>query len=307
MELVEQFWTETTRNGAPPRDPTNTSGDEAICPRCDGKGYVTYVQRYRYQRGSRWNDPPEVLESIFIPPDVSVGAIRAEYPYPQWAHTAADCECRQPILAQERMTRILGQPGMPDETFTFDDFEGIAPLARAVAYARRFAEEDALIDERGVERTGLLLAGPTGTGKTTLGSVVFRHRLKQGQIGSWIKYTDLVARVRATYQDGYSGPSVAAIRDSIMYARIVMIDDLGSITRRDTYAEDMIEVMFLIVDHRLAKRLPTILTTNLHEDELIAQFGPPIASRIAGLCHAAYMRGGDFRRDERAPTGTPGA
>jgi DNA replication protein DnaC len=263
-----------------------------------------HVQRYYWPRGAKWDDEPEVLESIFIPPGISDGAIRAEYPYPTWAITAGDCECRRPALAQERMARILGQPGMPDERFAFDDFEGLPHAKRALEFARDFALHDSMIDADGIERTGLLLAGPTGTGKTTLGGVIFLSRLAAGQIGSWLKYTDLVARVRATYADGYAGPTVAAIRDTIMYARIMMIDDLGSITRREPYAEDMIETIFLILDHRLAKRLPTILTTNLDEEELEVQFGAPIASRIAGLCHAVYMRGGDFRRKDGTRDGT---
>ena len=207
----------------------------------------------------------------------------------------ATCECRQPVLAQERLVKILGQPGMPEETFTFEDFEAPHQL-EALAYARRFAEGDVLIDENGVERTGLLLAGPTGTGKTSLGKVIFLARLKAGQIGSWVKFTELVERVKMTYDKEYDGPGKLAMRDALMYARFLMLDELGSLTQPGLYFEDMIQFVYQIIDHRLAKRLPTLVTTNLREDELLRQFGAPVASRLAGLCHGVLVRAGDFRR-----------
>lgn len=286
------FWTVSTRNGAPPIIP----GDTSDCPLCNGTGTVTYAQRYRRKRGAKWDDEPEVIAEEFVPPDVPPMVARVRYPYPQWSITSDYCPCRQPVLAQERMVRVLGQPGMPEETFRFDDFDGLPHMAEALAYARLFATEDLLVDADGVERTGLLLAGPTGTGKTSLGKVVFLSRLKAGQIGSWVKFTELVERVKATYSDHYDGPSKIAIRDMLMYARFLMLDELGSLTQQGLYFEDLIQFLYQIIDHRLAKRLPTLITTNLREDELLKQFGAPVASRLAGLCHGVLVRAGDFRR-----------
>jgi len=64
-----------------------------------------------------------------------------------------------------------------------------------------------------------------------------------------------------------------------MYAPFLMLDELGSTTRHDVYAEDMITFVYKLLDHRLAKRLPTLITTNLTDEELAAQYGQAV------LCH----------------------
>ncbi|HJX58123.1 MAG TPA: ATP-binding protein [Thiobacillus sp.] len=238
-----------------------------------------------------------MLEEILIPPDMAPMHYNDHWPWPVWQIGAGICDCRQPIIARERMNAILGQPGIPDDCyrFTFDNFQA-AQYREALNWAVAFVASDALVSADGKERTGLLLSGTPGVGKTTLGSLVFRARVEKGQLAAWIKFTDWMRRIRATYDDGYEGKSVDELRQAVQYAPFLLIDDLGSQTRGETYAEDVIELLFLIFDHRWAKRLPTLVTTNLTETELIKQFGAPVVSRMLGLCHIVIVRGPDARR-----------
>lgn len=223
-----------------------------------------------------------------------------DFPGPAWYITCAPCECQQPELAARRLRAVLGEPGIPSECerFSFLDFAPLDYARPALLFCQRLVEVDALVDNAGIERTGLLIAGPKGCGKTTLASLVFRERIAQGQAGVWIKYAALEEKVRATYRDGYTGPSLVEIRERIAHVHFLLLDDLGSPTRREQYAEDMIQFLTLVFDHRLAKRLPTLMTSNIVFDLLVRQFGEPLSSRIAGLCHQVWMAGPDFRTGE---------
>ncbi len=284
--------TETiTRLSAPP---ILTGDQDQDCPSCQGTGTRMVAQRLKWGRGQKAEC--QVLEEIMISPDMAPMHYNDHWPWPVWQIGASVCDCQQPLIARRRMQAVLGQSSIPDDCyrFTFADFQ--VGHAGAMKWAMSFVDADSIVDGEGKERTGLLFSGTPGIGKTTLGSLVFRERVEKGQLGVWIKMIDLVAKVRATYKDGYEGPSVDEMRQTMQYAPFLMLDDLGSLTRGTTYAEDMIEFLFLVFDHRWAKRLPTLVTTNLLEPELVAQFGEPVVSRLYGLCHVVAMCGTDVRR-----------
>ena len=118
------------------------------------------------------------------------------WPWPVWQIGAGVCDCQQPLIARRRMQNVLGQSAIPDDCyrFSFADFQ--ADHLDAMKWALSFVASDGILDGEGKERTGLLLSGTPGIGKTTLGSLVFRARVEKGQLGVWIKYVDLVAKVR---------------------------------------------------------------------------------------------------------------
>lgn len=290
--------------------PILTGATSARCDRCNDLGWTYVAQRLRrFRRGME----AEILETRYLPPEI---APMAQLDYllghaydPEsledrkaanaWHVASVECDCRSRTEAERRRVRILGESAIPQdvELFSFESFMLHRDIyGEAVAYARAFVDQDSLLDETGVERTGLYFAGAPGSGKSTLGSLVFLERLKR-QPGVWIKYPDLEAKVRWTYAPDYSGPSKYEIQDRLMRTAFLMLDELGSVTRGEkAYAEDMSSFMYTVFDHRWAKRLPTIITTNLSEQELVAQFGEPCMSRIFGLCHIVLINGPDWRR-----------
>jgi DNA replication protein DnaC len=95
------------------------------------------------------------------------------------------------------------------------------------------------------------------------------------------------------------------ILDPLILADFLVLDDLGSVTRQlqkriaAVYAEDIITLLYRLFDERLIRRRSTVVTTNLRKEDLYAQFGEQVVSRLRGLCKGAAMDGLDYRTGER--------
>lgn len=234
-----------------------------------------------------------IKEAVVISEDLNWYDLNDQYP--GYSECYGECECAKTKRAKKLYEQVMRQDDIPEDVakYTLDDF-GAYPEAQD--YARQLVT-GGIQDSYGVEKNGLLLAGPTGTGKTTLASVVFRMRVEQQGIAAiWTKYITLIKRVQATYDDEYKGTSRNEIVQLVARAPFLMLDDIGSIRTADKQASaDRNEILDEVIDARNAKKLPTIITTNLTLDQLYQHFEPRIISRIEGLCHGTVMNGIDFR------------
>jgi DNA replication protein DnaC len=112
-----------------------------------------------------------------------------------------------------------------------------------------------------------LFLGPTGCGKSSA-AMVMRFLLKEPEEWVWMKATALGAsEKRHSLGDG-EPPEVAQSKR----ARFLVIDDVGN--ERDT--APLAEVL----DHRYEKALPTIVTTGLPREGLVAHIGAAFVRRI---------------------------
>jgi DNA replication protein DnaC len=268
----------------------NSQQQQTFCADCGGSGTMMIAQKLQFDRAiGDW----QVLDKQMIPWDVA--PMHYGDLYPGYEIAAANCACKRAGLITRRIEKTMGQPEIPADClqFTFDDFKGRPEYAMAVIYAEMLAE--GLIEADGEEKAGLMLVGTTGTGKTTLASCIFRARVEAGQSAVWVDFNDFVSKIRATYSDGYSGPSQGEIINAAASAQFLLLDDLGSLTRGKAFAEDAIEAIRTIANNRWAKKLPTVITSNLLKDQLYTQFGDRVMSRLLGLCCMATMLGKDHR------------
>lgn len=153
----------------------------------------------------------------------------------------------------------------------------------------RLPETDAWL-AASADGAGLLLAGPTGTGKTheaygavrawAAATVAPTGRLVFGNVA------DLLDRARP---DG--DLTVPAIAE----ADLLLLDDLGAFKATEWTAE----ALYRIVDRRWSDMLPTIVTTNMPPDQLSAWVGDRLASRLAATLTVVPMTGKDLRRAGR--------
>jgi DNA replication protein DnaC len=248
------------------------------------------AQQLQYDRAAgEW----QVLDQQVIAWDVA--PMHYHERYPGYEIAAANCTCKRAGRIAARIEKTMGQPEIPADCmkYNFADFEGKSHAALALLYSQFLAE--GMIEVGDEEKAGLLIIGPTGTGKTTLASCIFRARVEAGQSAVWVDFNDFVGKIRATYEDGYTGPNQAAIIGAAANAQFLMLDDLGSLTRGKAFAEDAIEAVRQIANNRWAKKLPTVITTNLGNEQLTAQFGDRVMSRLLGLCVPATMIGKDYR------------
>jgi DNA replication protein DnaC len=235
----------------------------------------------------------------------------------------ARCECR----TTGRPQRLLQKARIPAryEHCTLEDYDTEFPGAhRSLAQARLAAGR--IVDEYPIEKSGLLLTGPAGTGKTHLAVGIIRAlALEKGIECLFCDYRELLRQIINSYQ-----PSVEAteldILQPIFDTEVLLLDELGAVNV--TRTEWVWETVSYILNHRYNEKKTTIITTNFPDlpsrqalaDERIKQqelriseeqtraalvagrektLGDRITdrmrSRIHDMCRVVELYGTDFR------------
>lgn len=163
------------------------------------------------------------------------------------------------------------------------------------------------------ERSGLLLCGDTGTGKTHLAVAALKAIIDKGHEGIFFDYQNLLDRIRSSY-DKTSGSSDKETYRSAMDAEVLLLDDLGS-HRVTEWVEDTVTS---IVTYRCNHRKPLIATTNLspddtgsisyttpggadvHKKTLTEAIGQRARSRLFEMCRVVRMPAVEDYRVKRA-------
>jgi DNA replication protein DnaC len=163
------------------------------------------------------------------------------------------------------------------------------PNAQAAATAGVWLEREA---QGG---TNLVLTGHVGTGKTGLAMGVLREAAMHGgtvRFGTVAGVLDGLRprpEGRQVQEDGDRG--MAALQRT----QLLLLDDLGV----EKSSEWQAERLYLIVNGRYERRLPTIVTTNRTQAELVARVGERVMSRLMDRVRVVALTGADRRGGER--------
>jgi DNA replication protein DnaC len=216
---------------------------ESVCPHCGGSGW-------------------KIVERV--------GASGAER-----------CNCRE----SERAGVLEERAGIPPlyRNASLDNFRlpsdnptanrGLAAILLTVkSFVREYPSE---------RKSGLLLIGEPGTGKTHLAVAALRELIKRGFEGVFFDYQNLLDKIRSGY-DHTSGASDRTAYRAALDAEILLLDDLG--THRVTeWVEDTVTA---IITDRCNNRKPLIATTNLPDPEV----GDAMVERDSGLPQKTYAK-----------------
>jgi DNA replication protein DnaC len=136
---------------------------------------------------------------------------------------------------------------------------------------------------------GLCFHGPLGTGKTLLGTHVLKAVLKMGYSGYFIQFGDLFHAWAASWKDE---ESKELVERHMKRADLLVLDDLLSDKRN---SEGFLQAgLEAITRHRYNNNLPTILTTNMSEQQVQDEFFRPY-SLISGVTKWLTIEGADYR------------
>ncbi len=285
--MSDQFWKQP--------GVSNAATASSECPLCGGYGLAYYAGKpdgvdLATGKPSWSYTPIEYNDSV---------PFRFYDKYPGAFLASNICPCVADILNRRRLEKIMGQPDVPQDALNFDfgDFKA-QRYSLALDYAQQLVGTGC-IDSDGVTKSGLLMVGPTGTGKTTLAAIIFRKLVEQNKTVVWTDYTAFVKKIQATYNKDYSGPSDRVIIENVANAEMLILDDIGQKTGQIKAASDnRIEIMYEIFAVREKRKLMTIITSNLTVEELYVHFGQRVVSRMRGLCHGVAIEGRDFRAPE---------
>lgn len=184
----------------------------------------------------------------------------------------------------------LRQTGIPGRFFGWR----LADLDKSKARTRveKYVQDFKAHREKG---EGLLIAGGTGTGKTTMtaalvGDLILKRTVRDeefvGHIGiRFVTIADLLnaAKDFENKRDYF---------DKLTRAALLVIDDLGCV-RLTEFAADELAGLF---DHRYRELLPLIITTNLSKKDLAAYLGDRAVSRLEECCINVVLTGADRRK-----------
>lgn len=151
----------------------------------------------------------------------------------------------------------LREAGIPPKLL--EESAGNPRMTEALAWAQ-------VMDEAGVgQGQCLVLAGPTGVGKSTAMAWLARRCAEKGRRPRWEYAPEMFARL-----------SMADIQyHPITVADVLLIDDLGA--EDDHKARAKLDTL---VYYRHAARRPTVITTNLTAKALADRYGERIVDRL---------------------------
>lgn len=201
------------------------------------------------------------------------------------------CECMRKELAEEGF-RSSGIGALIDrqsfDNFSLDYYSSNADTLSLMRYAydtcRRYADGF---------RTGaesLLLMGGTGLGKTHLSTAIARRVIERGFDVVYESAPNILAdfdydRFRLR---GDEEPRA----EKYLTADLLIIDDLGTeVSTRFTVSH-----LYNLINTRINRALPTVISTNLSQRELSEQYDDRIVSRLFGEFTPVLFRGEDVRK-----------
>ncbi len=194
-----------------------------------------------------------------------VGYLRRDLPvgHPDFGKLVP-CICKQNetnLAAKEKLYRMSNLEVFKEMTFSSFSVQGRLGLAdeqiRSLQYALSQAQQFA-----GSPRGWLVLMGSYGCGKTHLAAAVANACVEFGMNTIFLTVPDLLDWLRFSYDA--PDTSFEERFDELRNAGLLVLDDLGA----QNSTKWAVEKLFQIVDYRYARKLPTVVTTNLDLEDL---------------------------------------
>lgn len=205
------------------------------------------------------------------------------------------CECYLDVLkryAANELTRST-----PLELSNFDEFsldfypktliEGESPyneMASVFNSCKKYAEN---FD---TDSTSLYFYGRTGLGKTHLSLAIANEAIKKGYnviYGSVINFLNKMEKEKFGRVE-----SAVDTEELLIDADLLILDDLGA----EFSTAYTVSALYNVINSRVARGVPTIISSNLSLEELKSRYPESIASRIIGTFATVKFIGKDIRQ-----------
>ncbi len=261
---------------------------------CEGGKDSSAFLRVMEENKSLLETRAELLASLSLPADYTEVHYTCEKCGDTGYRDIHMCECmrRELTMAGFRSSglgRLLDKQRF--ENFSLDyyrsDARNLRLMGRTLEIAQKYADDFSL------SSGNLLFFGRTGLGKTHLSTAIARRVIERGFD---VKY-DSAQNVFADFEfdrfkNNYGAEAPRA--DKYLEADLLIIDDLGT----EAVTQFTVTCLYNIINTRLNAGKPTIINTNLGEDELATRYNDRIYSRLMGEYQPLIFVGEDIRKQK---------
>jgi DNA replication protein DnaC len=229
----------------------------------------------------------------------------------------ARCDCKVAV----RGDHLLAAAHIPAryehcELESFDTTGSRSGLAASLLAARRFVEEYP------VERTGLLLVGRYGVGKTHLAIGIIKSLIVQKSIPClFCDYRELFKDIQDSWHASVEATEMSILRP-IFETEVLLLDDLGAMKPTDWKWDTVSHIL----NTRYNRNLTTIFTSNFPDEPSRIEYASApktmresaeraarqetlgdritdrMRSRLHEMCRVVEMQGDDFRQTQKGPS-----
>lgn len=177
------------------------------------------------------------------------------------------------------------------ETFRLDYYRTNQRSYENMSYVLRTMREYA--DNFNPDRSGnLLLLGGTGLGKTHLSTALAKALIDNGYDVVYSGAIGMIADFEQHRFGNSAGGESGNDLDRYYACDLLIIDDLGA----EVSNQFTVSTIYNVLNNRISLGLPTVISTNLNQNELNARYWDRITSRILGEFRPLIFSGSDVRK-----------
>ena len=239
----------------------------------------------------------EILESL----GSSEEALEVHYTCPVCNDTGVVgnhyCDCFKRLvksLQTENLNAVSPAGDSTFDNFNLAYYQGVTdPETGVDAYSRMgqiVSYCEAYAEDFGLSSPSLILYGNTGLGKTHLSLAIANKAIEKGFNVVYGSAHNLLSEIEKEHFGRLKTDD--SPEDNVLNADLLILDDLGA----EFSTSFTVSMVYNIINTRILKGLPTIISTNLWYDEISDKYGNRVYSRIIGNYTPLEFAGRDVRQ-----------
>ena len=268
---------------------------KAACAVFSGGDAATLMEQAKQENLSLQHERQQIIDSCFekgFLDEKSICSTCGGYGYVG----SNMCSCLAELCRQEQTKELtfLSAGQEQFDQFRLDYYSdrpdprtGYSPrmiMERTFQHCYRYAMDFSL------EAGNLLFSGNAGLGKTFLSACIAREVANRGHSVVYESAGHLFQTLeKARFEASDENRRAAAKYNE---CDLLIVDDLGT----ELSGQFVTAALYTLINDRLIENKPTIISTNLVEDDFVKRYGPQIASRLKGCYRRMTFVGDDIRQ-----------
>ena len=207
------------------------------------------------------------------------------------------CDCFKRLvksLQTENLNAVSPAGDSNFDNFNLEYYRGVTdPETGVDAYSRMgqiVSYCEAYAEDFGLSSPSLILYGNTGLGKTHLSLAIANKAIEKGFNVLYGSAHNLLSEIEKEHFGRLKTDD--SPEDNVLNADLLILDDLGA----EFSTSFTVSMVYNIINTRILKGLPTIISTNLWYDEISDKYGNRVYSRIIGNYTPLEFAGRDVRQ-----------